>query len=138
MIYPPLEKELINTFWPGDLTIKFKKKKDVLPDIISAKDEYVRIRLLDKGITHKLIETAKVPIVAPSANLSGGKTGTKIKDIVNEFNGKVDYILDYGDIESSICSTVIQVENEEIIVFREGKIKNEQLEKIVSIKKFNC
>ena len=76
------EQKLIDTFWAGSLTIKFKKKYDVLPEIVSAGDEYVRIRLINEGIVYKLIKESGVPIVAPSANLSGSTTGTKIKNII--------------------------------------------------------
>lgn len=130
----PVEQKLINTFWPGPLTIKFKKKDGVLPDIVSAGDEYIRVRLINEGILYKLIQTSGVPIVAPSANLSGSLTGTKIQNIVNELGGKVDYILDCGDIENDVVSTIVQVEEEKIIIIREGKIKKEELEEIAPLK----
>lgn len=130
----PIEQKLMDAFWPGSLTIKYKKKKGILPNIISAGDDYVRIRLVKDGLIFKLIEASKVPIVAPSANLSGSLTGTKIENIVCELGGKVDYILDCGDIESDEVSTIIQVEKEEISIIREGKIKKEQLEKIAPVK----
>jgi len=127
----PLEQKLMDNFWPGPLTIKFKKKKNILPDIVSAGDEYVRVRFIGGGILHELIQVAGVPVVAPSANLSGSPTGTKIKNITEELDGRVDYILDYGDIESDVASTIIQVENGEIIILREGKITKEELEQSI-------
>lgn len=130
----PAEQKLIDAFWPGPLTIKFKKKKGALPNIISAGDEYVRARLINEGIMHKLIETSGVPIVAPSANLSGNLTETKIKNIIRELGNKVDYILDCGDIESDDVSTIVEVEEEKILIIREGKIKKEELSKIIPIK----
>ncbi len=125
----PLEQKLMDNFWPGPLTIKFKKKKNILPDIVSAGDEYVRVRFIGGGILHELIQVAGVPVVAPSANLSGSSTGIRIKNITKELDGRVDYILDYGDIESDVASTIIQVENEKIIILREGKLTKEGLEK---------
>lgn len=122
----PLEQKLINVFWPGPLTIKFRKKENVLPEIISAGDEYVRVRLVNDGIIYKLIQTANVPIVAPSANLSGNPTGIKINNIINEFNNKVDYIIDYGDLVNDEVSTIVQVENNKISILREGKLKKEE------------
>lgn len=94
----PLEQKLIETFWPGPLTIKFKKKLGVIPDIVSAHDGYVRVRFINEDIVFKLSRYAGVPIVAPSANLSGSPTGIKIENIIEELDGKVDYILDFGDI----------------------------------------
>ena len=128
------EKKLIDAFWSGPLTIKFKKKDGVLSNVVSAGDEYVRVRLIEEGLIYNLIQTAGVPIVAPSANLSGSLTGTKIENIVKELGGKVDYILDCGDIESDEVSTVIQVVEEKVVVIREGKIKKEELAKIVPLK----
>jgi len=132
-IISPLEQKLIDTFWPDSLTIKFHKKKDTLPDIISAGDDFVRVRLIGKeNILYEMIEYIKIPIVAPSANLSGNLTGTKIENIRNEFDGKVDYILDYGDIESDVTSTLVEVKNDQIVILREGKVKKEDLLKVTS------
>ncbi len=129
-----VEQKLIDAFWPGYLTIKFKKRESILPSVVSSGDEYVRIRLIKEGLIYKLIKTSGVPIVAPSANLSGSLTGTKIENIVKELGGKVDYILDCGDIESDTVSTIVQVENGQVLIIREGKIKKEELEKVVRIK----
>lgn len=129
----PAEQKLVDTFWPGPLTIKFKKKENVLPDIISAGDEYVRIRLLENGIAYHLIKEAGVPIVAPSANLSGSPTGTNMKNIMNELGGKVDYILDSGDVNNDTTSTIVEVNNERVIILREGKISKEDIEKVVPL-----
>ena len=124
----PKEQKIIEKFWPGPLTIKFKKRKGILPDIISAGDEYVRIRLIKNGLIYKIIEKAEVPVVAPSANISGHPTGIKINNIIKELGGKVDYILDCGDYKSDEPSTIVQVEDEKVVVIREGKIKREELE----------
>lgn len=129
----PAEQKLIDAFWPGPLTIKFKKRKNSLPDIVSAGDEYVRIRLLESGVAYKLIKAASVPIVAPSANLSGSLTGTNIKNIINELGGKVDYILDSGNINTDTTSTIVEVNNENAIIIREGKISKEEIAKVVPL-----
>lgn len=129
------EQKLMDAFWPGPLTIKFKKKEGILPNVVSAGDEFVRVRLInEKSLVYRLIKAAGVPIVAPSANLSGSLTGTKIENIVNELGGKVDYILDCGDIQNDTVSTIVQVEEEKVTVIREGKIKKEELAKIVPLK----
>ncbi|MDE5586782.1 MAG: L-threonylcarbamoyladenylate synthase, partial [Bacilli bacterium] len=57
----PIEQKLMDTFWPGPLTIKFRKKDNVLPSIVSAGDNYVRVRLMGEGLIHDLIQTSKVP-----------------------------------------------------------------------------
>lgn len=129
----PAEQKLIDNFWPEALTIKFKKKNGIIPNIVSASDEYLRVRLVNKGLIYNLIKTSKVPIVAPSANLSSSQTGTKIKNIINELGGKVDYILNYGDLESDTVSTIVQVIEEKLLIIREGKIKKEELAKIIPL-----
>lgn len=129
-----IEQKLMDAFWPGALTIKMKKKKNVLPDVISAGDEYLRVRLISKGILHDLIKEAGVPVVAPSANLSGSFTGTKIENITREFDGKVDYLLDFGDIESDVTSTIVEVIDDKVNVIREGKITKEELARVVTLK----
>lgn len=129
----PNEQKLMDVFWPGPLTIKFKKKENALPDIISAGDKYVRVRLLKSGLAYHLIQRAGIPLVAPSANLSGSLTGTNIKNIINELGGKVDYILDSGNINNDTTSTIVQVNNEKAIVIREGKIPKEEIAKVVPL-----
>lgn len=130
-----LEKKIMENFWPGPLTIVLRKKKDSkIPNIITAGKEYVGIRMTSGKVATELIEKSGVPIVAPSANLSGNPTGKKMKNIINELGDKVDYILDFGDIEEEGKeSTVIKIENNKIKILREGKILRKELEKIGKI-----
>lgn len=130
----PAEQKLIDTFWPGPLTITFNKRDGILPDVILAGYTHIGIRLIKEGLIHNLIQTAGVPIVAPSANLSGNSTGTKMENIIKEFHSKVDYILDYGDIENDTVSTIVQVEDEKVVVIREGKIKKEEIAEVLPLK----
>lgn len=128
----PVEEKLIESFWPGPLTIKFKKKGNILPPLISAGDEFVRVRLLNDGVAYKLIETAKTPIVAPSANLFGRPTGINIDEIINELDGLADYIIDSGNVINDTTSTIVEVIDEKITIIREGKIKKEEIEKVIN------
>lgn len=130
----PAEQKLIDTFWPGPLTITFNKRDGILPDVILAGYTHIGIRLIKDGLIHNLIQTAGVPIVAPSANLAGSSTGTKMENIIKEFHSKVDYILDYGDIENDTVSTIVQVEDEKVVVIREGKIKKEEIAEVLPLK----
>ncbi len=127
----PIEKKLMDAFWPGPLTIKFRKKENVLPDIISAGDEFVRVRLLKDGLAYNIVKASGVPIVAPSANISGNPTGVNIKNIINELNDKVDYILDSGNVNNDITSTIVEINNEKVIIIREGRIKRKEIAKVI-------
>ena len=131
----PMEQKLMDTFWPGPLTIMFRKKEGVLPSVIAEDNEYIGVRLVNEGIIYDIIRVSGVPVVAPSANLSGSITGTKIENIVSELGDKVDYILDFGDIKSDMVSTIVQVEDKKAIVIREGKIKKEEIGKVVPLKR---
>lgn len=128
-----LEKRLMENFWPGALTIIFKRKSnEVIPNVVTANLDTVGIRMPSNIIAKKLIEKAGVPIAAPSANVSGKPSGTNVEDIIDEFDGKVAYILDGGLSDIGLESTVIKVEGENINILRPGKITKEQLEKVAN------
>ena len=116
------EYELMKKHFPGPFTI-ILKKKNIVPDILTANGEYVGVRVPDNEIARKLIEDAGVPIAAPSANISGKDSGTRIKDIINDFDGKVDYIIDCGESKLGISSTVVKVVDEIPVVLRQGSVE---------------
>ena len=126
-----LERKLIEKFWPGPLTIIFQRKsKEVIPNIVTANLETVGIRMPSNLIAKELLEKSGVPIAAPSANVSGKPSGTKVEDIITELDGKVSYILDGGLTDIGLESTVIKVKNDMIDILRPGKITKEQLEEV--------
>lgn len=124
-----LEQRLMEAFWPGPFTIILERKPNV-PDIVTGGLNTVGIRMPSNLIAQKLIEYAKVPIAAPSANVSGRPSGTNIQDIFEELSEKVDYIIDGGQCEIGLESTVVRVINGEVHILRPGKITKEQIEKI--------
>ena len=73
-------------------------------------------------IAHALIESAKVPIAAPSANISGKPSGTNIDDIKNELGDKVALIIDGGETDIGLESTVVRVIDNRVRILRPGKI----------------
>ena len=77
-----LERKLIENFWPGPLTIIFKRKSnEIIPNVVTANLDTVGIRMPSNLIAKKLIEKSGVPIAAPSANVSGKPSGTNVDDI---------------------------------------------------------
>lgn len=126
-----LERRVMEKFWPGPLTIILKRKnKETIPNIVTANLDTVGIRMPSNLIARKLIEKAGVPIAAPSANISGKPSGTKVEDIIAELDGKVEYILDGGFTDIGLESTVIKVDGNKIDILRPGKITKEQLEEV--------
>ena len=128
-----IEKKLIEKFCPGPLTIIMKRKsKEIISNNVTAGLETVGIRMPNNEIAKMLIEKAGVPIAAPSANISGKPSGTNVEDIIQELDGKVQYILDGGDTDIGLESTVVKVDNDEITILRPGKITKEQLQEVTS------
>ncbi len=126
-----LEYTLIKKFFPGPLTI-ILKKKDIVPDILTANSDTVGIRMPANEIALKLIEYASVPIATPSANISGKPSGTNPKDIIKDFNGKVDYFIDNGPTPIGLSSTIVQVINGTPYILRQGSITEEQIRAVCS------
>ena len=124
-----VEQKLIDNFWPGPLTIIFNKKPCV-PDNVTANLNTVGIRMPENEVARRLIEYSRYPIAAPSANISGKPSGTKIEDIIEELDGKVDYILDAGQTDIGVESTVIRVINNTVYILRPGKITVEDIKKL--------
>ena len=126
-----LERALMEQFWPGPFTIILKKKK-IVPDILTARGDTVGVRMPSGTIAKQLIEYAGVPIVTPSANISGNPSGINIDDIKNDFEGKVDCIIDGGISELGVASTIVKVIDGVPHVLREGTITKEQIQEVVS------
>lgn len=124
-----IERKLIKNFWPGPLTIVFNKKP-IVPDIITGGLDTVAVRMPSNEIAHKLIEYSNCPIAAPSANISGKPSGTQIEDIIEELDGKVEYIIDNGKVDIGVESTVIRVVDNVVHILRPGKITPEDIEEL--------
>lgn len=122
-----IEKKLMENFWPGPLTIIFNKTKNV-PSNVSANLDTVGIRMPSNPIAMHLISEANVPVAAPSANISGKPSGTLIEDIIEELDGKVDYIIDAGMTDIGVESTVVRVIENKVHILRPGKITKEDIE----------
>lgn len=129
-----IEYDLIKKFLPGPLTIVLKKK-DIVPDIVTAGFDTVGIRMPENEIAQKLVEYAGVPIATPSANISGKPSGTNLKEIMKDFNNKVDYFIDGGVSKIGVASTIVQVIDGNPCILREGKISEEQIMEQILISK---
>ncbi|MDF2556830.1 MAG: Sua5/YciO/YrdC/YwlC family protein [Bacillales bacterium] len=128
---PKKSKILIDKFWPGPMTLVFKKKEGVFPDEITAGLDTVAIRMPSHPVALALIENSKVPIAAPSANLSGRPSPTTAKHVTEDLFGKVAGIVDGGKTGIGLESTVIDVTGEVPIILRLGGITKDQLEQCV-------
>lgn len=125
----PIEQKLMEKFWPGPLTIVMERKP-IIPNVITGGLDTVAIRMPSNEIARKLIEYSECPIAAPSANVSGKPSGTLVEDIIDELDGKVDYVIDSGRVDIGVESTVVRVVDNVIHILRPGKITPEDMKKL--------
>ena len=128
------EYKIMKNFFPGPLTIILKKNKNV-PDIVTARQDTVGVRMPRGDVARKLVELSGVPIAAPSANISGEPSGTNLQEIMKHFEGKVDYCIDGGNSELGLASTIVQVIDDRPTILRQGSITLEQINKILKTEK---
>ena len=128
--YSGLVKKVISKFWPGPLTIVFKKK-DIIPEIVTAGLDTIAVRMPSSKIARKLIEMAGVPIAAPSANLSGKPSPTTVLHVIDDLTGKVDCIIDGGNCEVGLESTVLDLSTDIPTILRPGCVTYEELQEVL-------
>lgn len=122
-----VEEKLIERFMPGPFTLILKKKPGVLPDIVTAGLDTVAVRIPKNLIAQAIITFSGVPIAAPSANISGRPSGTNIEDIKQELETKVSAVIDGGNTEVGLESTVVKVVDEVPVILRPGKVTPEEI-----------
>ena len=126
IIQNEVEEKLINAFMPGPFTI-ILKKKEIIPNNVSAGLDTVGIRIPSNKIANTILSTSNIPVAAPSANVSGKPSGTNINDIINEFDNKVDYIIDGGNTDIGLESTVVKVIDGVPSILRPGFITKDDI-----------
>lgn len=121
---------IMDKFWPGPITI-ILKKKDIVPMRTSGGLNTVAIRMPSNPIAKALLEEVKLPIAAPSANISGRPSPTRGKHVYEEMNNRVDGIILGGDCTFGLESTVLDLTNNIPTILRPGSITKEELEKVI-------
>jgi len=131
---PKYVETLIYSFMPGPLTLVLDKKP-IIPNIVSAGLDTVAIRIPDNEVTLKLLKLVNLPLAAPSANKSGRPSPTKAQHILDDYKAEnsIYGLIDDGDCEVGIESTIIKCEIDKILILRPGKITKENLQKVVDI-----
>lgn len=121
-----IEQKLIDAFMPGPFTI-ILKKKSIIPNVVTANMDSVGIRIPIDEMAHNFLSLVDVPIAAPSANISGKPSGTKVLDIKDEFDGLVNIIIDHGESTIGLESTVVKVIDGTPTILRPGFITKEDI-----------
>lgn len=120
---------LAQTFWPGPLTLILPKSKRI-PDAVSAGLETVALRVPAAPVARRLIERAQIPLAAPSANASGRLSPTRAAHVVQSL-GEAVWVLDGGDCEVGIESTVVDVSGRFASILRPGVISETQIAALI-------
>ncbi len=122
--------KLINTFWPGPLTL-ILNKKDIIPNETTSGRNTVAIRMPRNEIALRLIRESGFPIAAPSANISGRPSGTNAKRCFEDLEGQVEFIIDGKESEIGIESTVVSMVNDNPVVLRPGHVTLDEIKKVL-------
>ena len=119
---------LAEKFWPGPLTLVLKKQP-YISDLITAGKDTVAVRVPNHPIALALLNKLDFPLAAPSANPFGSISPTNAGHVFNYFGGKIEVILEGGECEKGLESTIIGFENNQPILYRHGSISVEEIEK---------
>lgn len=122
----PLYYKLAKAFMPGPLTVVMQKK-DIVSLSVTGGLSTVAVRCPSHPVAHELIKKAGVPIAAPSANLSGKPSPTRADYVMEDMNGRVDMVIDGGDCEIGLESTIVMIDGDSLTLLRPGGITYDAL-----------
>lgn len=127
---PETGRKLAEAFWPGPMTLIFRKN-DRVPKETTGGLDTVAVRMPSDRQAAELIRQAGVPIAAPSANTSGRPSPTKAEHVFQDLNGRIDMILDGGQTGIGLESTIVDVTEEIPVLLRPGAVTMEMLRETV-------
>ncbi len=127
--FPEKAKALADRFWPGPLTI-ILPRSDSIPPEVSAGLDTVAVRYPSHPVAQQLI-SASCPLAAPSANLSGSPSPTTAAHVMSDMDGRIDAVIDGGDCEVGVESTVITLACPIPRILRPGGITAEQIREVI-------
>ncbi len=123
---PDLFWLLYEAFSPGPLTFVMPRRSEV-PDIVTSGLHTVAVRFPSQQAARALLQAAGVPVVAPSANLSGRPSPTRARHVLDDFAGRIPYVIDDGPCEVGLESTVLDLTADPPRILRPGKITARQI-----------
>ena len=127
---PPAAYALAKRFWPGPLTLVLRRRPTV-PDAVTAGLSTVAVRCPAHPVALALIRAAGVPVAAPSANRSGKPSPTRFAHVLADLSGRVDIMLDGGDCDVGVESTVLDLTESPPRLLRPGGVPLEALEEVL-------
>lgn len=127
---PESAKKLAEVYWPGPLTMIFRKR-DIVPYETTGGMETVAVRMPDHALAQALIRAGGGYIAAPSANTSGRPSPTLAAHVEEDLNGKIDMILDGGPVGIGLESTIVDFTEEIPTILRPGYINLKMVEEVI-------
>lgn len=127
---PEKAQRLIEKFWPGPLTLIFKKK-DKVPLKTTGGLDTVAVRMPVNPIAAAFIQAAGGFIAAPSANASGRPSTTTAAHVMEDLKGRIEMVLDGGQSVIGLESTIVDVSGTEPVILRPGMITKEMLSAVI-------
>ena len=124
---PDAARVLMRLYWPGPMTLIFRKTERV-PSGTTGGLDTVAVRMPSHPVARALIRAAQVPIAAPSANLSGRPSPTKASHVWEDMKGRIDLILDGGEVGIGLESTIVDVTGPVPALLRPGYISEQMLQ----------
>jgi L-threonylcarbamoyladenylate synthase len=127
---PPKAEKLMEKFWPGPLTLIFKRS-EIVPDVTVSGLDTVAVRMPRHKVALALIRESGCPIAAPSANLAGRPSPTTANHVLEDLNGRIDVVLDAGPTNIGVESTVLDLTVEPPQILRPGGTPYEVLREVL-------
>lgn len=127
---PEQAEMLAEAFWPGPLTMIFKKKR-IVPYSTTGGLDTVAVRMPGHPVAAALIRESGIYIAAPSANTSGRPSPTKANHVIEDLDGRIDMVLDGGTVGIGLESTIVDMSAGTPVILRPGFITREMLEEIL-------
>ncbi|MGQ9530827.1 MAG: L-threonylcarbamoyladenylate synthase [Candidatus Bathycorpusculaceae bacterium] len=127
---PQKAEMLMRKFWPGPLTLIFKRS-NIVPSVTVAGLDTIAIRMPRHNVALALLKESKCPIAAPSANLAGKPSPTSANHVLEDLNGRIDAILDAGPTHIGVESTVLDMTVDPPQILRPGGTPYENLKKVL-------
>ncbi len=121
--------KLAERFMPGPITVVLKKR-EIIPLTVTGGLATVAIRVPADENARALIAAAGVPIAAPSANTSGKPSPTCASHVIEDMRGRIDMIIDGGDSDIGLESTIVKIDGDRLVLLRPGGITAEMLREI--------
>ena len=127
---PEKAYKLARKFWPGPLTLIFKKKA-IIPDLVTSGLDTVAVRVPNHPLTLQLLKSIDFPLAAPSANPFGYVSPTSAAHVDEQLGDKIEYVLDGGNCSVGIESTILGFDSDDVVVYRLGGCKVEEIETLI-------